>query len=70
MTSEVDFGGTAYEAKLCHGIPPYGKKNGTHQHSSALTERLWKPNNGHEHSEAMNGAFHSGSSNSGSPPLV
>ena len=30
---------------LCHWIPPCGK-NGTHQRSLTLAERLWRPNSG------------------------
>jgi len=33
------------------------EKNGPHQHSLTLAERLWKPNSGCEHSEVAGGAF-------------
>ena len=48
--------GSAYEAKVCHWIPPC-IKNGTHWHSLMLAEHLWRPNNGCQHSEAVGGAF-------------
>ena len=33
------------------------EKNGTYWDSSTLTECLWRPNSGCEHSEAVGGAF-------------
>ena len=48
--------GSAYEAKVCHWIPPC-RKNGTHWHSLMLAEHLWRPNSGCEHSEVVGGAF-------------
>ena len=33
------------------------KKKGSHWHSSTLAERLWRPNSGCEHSEAVGGVF-------------
>ena len=48
--------GSAYKAKVCHCIPPHGKSC-TQQRSSVLTEYLWRPIGGCEHSEAVGGAF-------------
>ena len=48
--------GGAYEAKVCHWVPLYGK-NGTHWHSLILTGCLWRPDSGCEHSEAVSGVF-------------
>ena len=46
----------AYEAKMCHWIPPCGKK--CHNwHLLMLVECLWRPNSGCEHSEAVGGTF-------------
>ena len=43
---------SAYEAKVCHWIPPR-RKDCTHSHSLMPAEQLWKPNNGCEHSEEV-----------------
>ena len=51
---------SADEAKMCHWILPC-RKHGTHWHSSALTECLWRPNSGCEHSEGSR--FSCGDSN-------
>ena len=48
--------GSAYEAKVCHWIPPC-RGNDTHWHPSILDEHLWRPNCGCRHSEAVGGAF-------------
>ena len=41
---------SAYEAKVCHWIPPYEKENGIHWYLSTLAEHLWRQNRGCEHS--------------------
>jgi hypothetical protein len=48
--------GSAYEAKVCNGIPPWGK-NRTQWNSSTLAKRLRRPNSGCQHSEAVGGPF-------------
>ena len=57
--------GSAYEAKVCHWIPPYGK-NCIQWHSLTLAEYLWRPNSGCEHSEGWVVTFSSGNGDSGS----
>jgi len=60
---------SAYEVKGWNWIPPC-RKNGGHEHSSPLTECLWRPNSGCEHSEAVDGAFQQWWQQWWSPPLV
>ena len=48
--------GSAYEAKLCHWVPPY-KKMAFTDIQSMLAESLQRPKNGYEHSEAVGDAF-------------
>jgi len=60
--------GSAYEAKVCHWIPPCGK-NGTHWHSLTLVERWWRPKTGCEYNEVVVHS-NSGYSDNGSPLLV
>ena len=48
--------GSTYGAKICHWIPPCGK-NCTQCHLLTLTECLWRPNSGCEHSEAVGDVF-------------
>lgn len=48
--------GSTYQAKLCHGFLPCRKKC-TQWHSSLLTECVWEPKSGSEHSEVVGGAF-------------
>ena len=48
--------GSAYEAKVCHWIPPWGT-NGTYWHSLTLAECFWRPSSGCEHTEVIGGAF-------------
>jgi len=47
---------SAYEAKVCHWIPPC-KKNSTHWYSLTLAECFWGPNSGCEHSENVGDMF-------------
>ena len=57
--------GSAYGAKVCHQIPPWGK-NDTHWHSLTSAEYLWRPTSGCECREAVSGVhFSSGDSDSG-----
>ena len=51
--------GSVREAKVCHWIPPCGKKNKKcpHWHSLMLAEHFWISNRGCEHSEVVGGAF-------------
>jgi len=46
----------AYEAKVCHWIPPRGKSY-THWHSLTLAKHLRRSNSGCEYSEVLDAAF-------------
>ena len=55
-SDKVAFDMEVHMKKTCHWIPLCGK-NGTHWHSLTLTEQLWRPTSGYEHSEEVGGAF-------------
>ena len=57
---------SADEAKVCHWIPPSGKK----RPPLTLDERFWRPNSGCELSEAVGGAFQHWWQQQWSPPQV
>ena len=48
--------GNVREEKMWNWIP-LCRKNSTHWHSPTLSEHLWRPNHGCEHSEVMGGDF-------------
>jgi len=55
--------GSAYEAKVCPWVPPWGNKS-VHWHTPMLTEHWWRPNSGCEHSEGEERVVHFNSGDS------
>ena len=61
--------GSAYEAKVCHWIPPCGE-NCTHWHPLTFAECWWRPTVDVSTVSSWVKHFSSGNCDSGSPPLV